>query len=275
MAETIAVALERPPAASPATLRSMILPGEHGGWGLLAEPLLLGWIVAPSIGGAAVAVAAVSGFLCRHPARLALADRLRGARSPRTRIAFAYAAGFGAVAAAAGVAALALARGSLAVLIPIVAPLVAVSLAYDARLRGREAAAELAGALALAAGAPAAALAAGWPLTRALGLWLLLAGRSVGSVLEVRCRLRRQRGVPTSRRPVFVTAGGFGVAAAVGASLGALPAAAALVPAALWARSLWNLRSGAPPLRAQAIGWSEVRLGVMATLAWALCYRLS
>jgi hypothetical protein len=119
------------------------------------------------------------------------------------------------------------------------------------------------------------ALAAGWPLTHAFGLWLLVASRAVGSVLEVRCRLRRVHGKPASASPVFLVQAGFGLAALAAASAGVVPLAAVVVPFGLLGRSLWNLRACAPWIRPQAVGWSEVRVGVMALLVWVLCYRLA
>ena len=39
-------------------LRAVAVPSEHGGWGLTAEPVLLGLIVAPSAAGACLGAAA-------------------------------------------------------------------------------------------------------------------------------------------------------------------------------------------------------------------------
>jgi hypothetical protein len=57
--------------------RAIALPDEHGGWGLTAEPVLLGLLVAPSWAGAALAVAAFLAFLVRTPLKLVLVDRWR------------------------------------------------------------------------------------------------------------------------------------------------------------------------------------------------------
>src|SRR5438067_8458307 len=38
--------------------RAVVIPSEHGGWGLTLEPALLGLLVAPSIAGGALAIAA-------------------------------------------------------------------------------------------------------------------------------------------------------------------------------------------------------------------------
>ncbi|MCB0162365.1 MAG: YwiC-like family protein, partial [Caldilineaceae bacterium] len=58
--------------------RSIALPTEHGGWGFLLEPLLLGRLVAPSAAGLLLLVATVAAFLLRQPLKIVLVDRRRG-----------------------------------------------------------------------------------------------------------------------------------------------------------------------------------------------------
>src|SRR5512136_2263107 len=74
--------LERP--CHPAVpLKAVALPAEHGGWGFLAEPVILGLVLAPSAAGVCLALAALAAFLARHPLRLLLLDRRKGTRYPR------------------------------------------------------------------------------------------------------------------------------------------------------------------------------------------------
>ena len=54
-----------------------MIPSEHGGWGLTLEPALLGLLVAPSIAGGALAIAAFLAFLVRTPLKVLLVDRRR------------------------------------------------------------------------------------------------------------------------------------------------------------------------------------------------------
>ena len=65
----------------------MALPTEHGGWGLTAEPVLLGLLVAPSWAGAAIGAGAVLAFLARTPTKIALGDLRRRRVLSRTRVA--------------------------------------------------------------------------------------------------------------------------------------------------------------------------------------------
>src|SRR6478736_3133505 len=67
--------------------RAVVIPSEHGGWGLTAEPALLGLLVAPSIAGGALAVAAFLAFLLRTPLKVVLVDRRRHRELERDRLA--------------------------------------------------------------------------------------------------------------------------------------------------------------------------------------------
>src|SRR5215212_11211122 len=85
-------------------LRPLALPTEHGGWGFLFEPIVLGLAVAPSWSGVLVAIAFIFGFLTRQPLKLALQDALREKWYPRTRWCWMFAIAY-AVAALTAIAA--------------------------------------------------------------------------------------------------------------------------------------------------------------------------
>jgi hypothetical protein len=150
---------------------------------------VLALIVAPSAAGGAVAIAAVAGFLARHPLRLALSDLLRGKRYPRTaacaRIAIAYST----------VAVLALAgAGHIAgprMLVPLALalPLAAFQFVHDVRGRGHALAPEIAGAAAMGSVAATIAIVAGQSITLASALWCLVLLRSIPAIVFVRAAL--------------------------------------------------------------------------------------
>jgi len=50
--------------------RSVVIPSEHGGWGLTLEPALLGLLVAPTLAGLASAGAALLAFVARTPIKI-------------------------------------------------------------------------------------------------------------------------------------------------------------------------------------------------------------
>src|ERR1017187_7904907 len=54
---------------------SLTLPKEHGSWSLALEPVAFGLLVASSAAGAALALAAVSGFFLRRPMKLFLSRK--------------------------------------------------------------------------------------------------------------------------------------------------------------------------------------------------------
>jgi hypothetical protein len=97
----------------PVPWKAVALPTEHGGWGLLGEPVVLGLVLAPSASGACLGLAALAGFLSRHPLRLVFMDRRRGVRYPRTALAERFFAGYALAALLLLAAAFALASGAL------------------------------------------------------------------------------------------------------------------------------------------------------------------
>lgn len=240
--------------------KRILLPPEHGGWGFLFEPILLGLLVAPSWAGAALALAALAAFFTRQPLKLALSDRRRGKRYPRTAAAERAALACG-TAAAAGLA-VALAAGGARMALPLLMalPLGLIQVVYDARRETREITPELAGSAALAATAPAMALADGWTLAAALGLWLLLLARSIPSILYARTMVRRLHGETVSGAPALAVHA-LGVTA-VGASgvAGIVPLAVLAAPLLLLLRAGLGLSRGTIPAR--RLGWGEIVFGL-------------
>ncbi|HSP33831.1 MAG TPA: YwiC-like family protein, partial [Thermoanaerobaculia bacterium] len=167
-------------------LRPLALPAEHGGWGFLVEPLLLGLLVRPSIAGAFVALAALFAFLTRQPLKYALQDALRGKSYPRTRYCWTIASVY--AVAAAAVLAIAIATGRPILIIPfgLVAPLAITVVLYDANNRSRSAFPEFAGAAAMSSTAAAVAIAGGTRIVPALALSAIIVARSLPSIAYVR-----------------------------------------------------------------------------------------
>ena len=81
------VGSQRDERAHVTTWRAVAIPSEHGGWGLTLEPALLGLLVAPSIAGAAIGLAAFLAFLVRTPLKTVLVDRVRHRELDRDRVA--------------------------------------------------------------------------------------------------------------------------------------------------------------------------------------------
>lgn len=263
------------PGRTAVSLRSVALPVEHGGWGMLGEPLLLGLIVAPSRAGLGVGLAALGVFLARHPLKLALADWRRGSAQyrtgGRTRAAVGFVLLYGATAGLGLALASAGARGWWLPL-AFATPLALIQLAYDARHQGRQLLPELLGAVALAAVVAAEMRAAGLPFDRSLAAWSLLAAKSAGAVLYVRARLRYDRGLASDRvLAVASNAGGLLLGTAL-ASAGFVPWLAAPAFALLLVRAFHGLSRFHRPVRPQVVGIQEVAYAFSFVLILAVGY---
>jgi hypothetical protein len=245
------------------SVKSVALPVEHGGWGLLGEPLLVGLVLAPSLDGAGLGVAAFGAFLARHPLKLLLSDVRRGTRYPRTGLALRVAAVYGGIALA-GLLVAAF-RAPAATWLPLLfaAPLGALQLWYDARLQGRHLLPEVAGGIALGATASALLIAGGWDLGPALAVWALLAAKGTAAVVYVRARLRRDRGQPASRGPALAAHGAALVLSAALAALGVAPRLGILAFLILLGRAVHGLSGRHQVVRPQVVGFTELGYGLL------------
>ena len=175
--------------------RSVAVPSEHGGWGLTLEPVLLGLLIAPSIPGVLLGIVALVAFLVRTPLKLVVIDARRGRWLNRSRLAMRIAIGELVVLATLASIALPAAGWSWLVVIAIAAPLVGVEFWFDVRSRGRRLIPELCGAAGIASVTAVIMLAGGRGAGLAIGAWLVLCARAVGSISFIRvqiARLRRQ-----------------------------------------------------------------------------------
>jgi hypothetical protein len=140
-------------------VKTIALPAEHGGWGLLFEPIVLGLLLAPSIPGFYLALSAVGFFLARHPLTLVVLNRRRS--SPRTALARRFATLYLVIGAASFIAALAFTQHSFVLPLLVVAPFAILQVAHDWTGRRRVLLSELAGVIAVSSLVTAVALAAG------------------------------------------------------------------------------------------------------------------
>jgi hypothetical protein len=243
-------------------LRPLALPTEHGGWGFLFEPIVLGLGVAPSRGGALVALAFVFGFLCRQPLRLALQDAVRGRTYPRTRWCWTFFAAY-ALCAAASLALTVLTSGwTMAIPIAFAAPLGLVQIVYDANNRSRVLLPELGGAVAMSSSAAAIAVAGGLPIVPALALSAVIIARAIPSIVYVRTLLARAHGKAAASWPPLA----LHALAILFVALFAKPLAVVAM-IVLLARAAWQLARPVPP--AKRIGWMEIVFGTI-TVALAI-----
>ena len=250
----------------------MALPVEHGGWSFLAEPLVLGLLVAPSAAGVAIAVATSAGFLIRHPGRMFWKNRRRLDVSPRYGLAGKFAAGYSLVAVAGLAVAWALAGIRPLVPFIIAGPFFLLFAAYDVRHEARLLLPELLAPTAVAVSAPAIALAGGWTWKAALVLWLLLALRSIPTVLYVRARLRLEREKPYDAAASNTAHGAALLAGGGLAGAGLAPWLSVVALGVLLVRAVVGLSRYHRPAAPKVIGFSEVAYGTLFVLLTAAGY---
>lgn len=264
------------PVSSPAVrLRTIAIPPEHGAWGFLLEPLLLGLGVAPSVPGVCLAVGVIGAFLARHPLKMAVLDRMRGRRYARTRLAERVALTYSMIAGLGLVSAITLA--GIHILLPLLLgiPLAGIMFVSYAQNRGRDLLPELAGAAALALAAPSLALAGDKRIGVALALWAVLLARDIPSILYVRARLRLERDKPYALVPVLA-ANILGTAEVLFlAWIHLAPALAAAAMILLLIRALYGLSPYRQRVRTPIIGFQEIGFGLMTVLLTILGYGLN
>ncbi len=249
-------------------LKPIALPAEHGSWGLVLEPVVLGLLVAPSWGGLSLSIGVIAAFLIRRPFKVIQVERRR-TRSRRGPIAWRFALSYGVVAVAGMAGAVALV--GLAPMAPVVAaiPLIVVFLVYDLTQQSRSWQAETAGAAAFAAVAASVAMAGGWQLVESLALSGVIVARAIPSVSYVRARLRLDRDKPRNV-PFVIGAHVFSLLLMLALVL--LELLPVLVMAAflvLLFRAAVGLSGFRRRVRVTTIGFMEVGFGVLTVLSVA------
>ena len=258
-----------------ASWRAVVVPREHGGWGLTLEPVVLGLLVAPSLAGAAIGAAAVLAFVAHTPLRVVLVDHHHHRVLARTTLARRVAIGeFAVILTLLGVAAI-LAAGPFWVPLIAALPLIGVELWFDLRSRSRRLAPELAGTIGIGSVAAAIVLASNGspPLAAALaaGLWVVIGARAVASIPFVRLQLQRAKNQPY-RRSTSDVAQAVALLLVIAAWLpGWLPAAAVIVIGALGIAQIVLART--PPLRAVLVGAQQVVFGLAVVIVTAVAVR--
>lgn len=255
-------------------IKSIALPPEHGSWGFLFEPILLGLLIAPSWAGLGIALGVTGAFLARQPVKIALVDWQRRKRYARTRAAEKFAAVYSLLSLA-GFALAAVLVG-FDPLLPFLLgiPLGIVVILSYARNQGRALFPELAGATALALSATSIALAGGKNWELALVLWAVQTARNIPSILFIRARLRLDKGQPTNLLPARLAnaLAVVGVVLLVIFSVGPILSLAAISILAL--RALRGLSASRQQVRVAVIGMLELFYGVLTVALTALGYAL-
>ncbi|MEP7214037.1 MAG: YwiC-like family protein [Acidobacteriota bacterium] len=243
------------------------LPTEHGGWGLLLEPLIAGLAIAFSLAGCWIALMTIGAFLTRQPLKVLVIDR-RGMRvNERAKVATAFVLAYGAVFVL-GLGG-AILTGGFGPLLPfaIVLPLAAVQIYFDFSRKSRQLLPELGGAIAISVSIAAIMLAAGTSWTTAAAFWAIFVARLIPSILYVRERLLLEKGKAHSRAiPIATHVTALSLVAFL-AYNGLSPILTVLAMVLLLYRSVEGLSAGRTKMKAMKIGVYEVAYGVITLLS--------
>lgn len=250
--------------------RELVWPKEHGSWSLALEPVALGLLAAPSLGGGALAVATVAAFFVRRPLRTGITE----ARAERRQAGRRAAVACGGVAIAGWFGAMAVNGAAwMTWLIPSVVA-GAFFLWFDLQRAGREQQAEIAGAVTFAWLPAVFAALAGWPAERAAALGVIMLARAVPTVLSVRAWLRGRK-TGTHRPAVALAANLVGIAAVAAlARAGLAPWLAVALLVVFAVRSVILLVAPRPDVRASTMGMIEAGLGVVFVLSVGVALHL-
>lgn len=260
------------PASKRLVLKSVALPSEHGGWGFLLEPIVLGMLVAGSFPGLLLAIAALGVFLIHQPLKIALKDRLKNRRPPRTVWAERFVLAYGLMALLPFLVLLWSTDRAFLLPIALAVPFAGVQLYYDARNQSRHPIPEIGGALALAVIAPAMAVLAGWNLLSAMPLWIMLALRVIPSILYVRARLGLEHNKPVLPWPVWLTHITAVIISGALSVLGVTAWVSILAFSILLIRAGIGLSSYRKPRPPKIIGMQELAYGLLTVILIAAGY---
>jgi hypothetical protein len=245
------------------------IPSEHGGWGLTAEPIVLGLLLAFSWPGVAIGAAAMLAFLARTPLKLALVDHRRNRELERTVLARRIGTVEVVAIVVLGAVALLAAGWSWVTPAAIALPLFAMELWYDIRSRGRRLVPELCGAVGMGAVAAAIVIAGDGSARLAAAAWLVLAARSIGAIPFIRTQIgrihRSLAGTRSSDLFQLLAVAVATVAAIVEPDvvIGSMAVAVIVVLHLVWVR-----RSPVPP--AKVLGLRQMALGFALVAATAI-----
>jgi hypothetical protein len=255
-------------------LRPIAIPVEHGGWGLVFEPIVLGLLLAPTLAGLLLSVAATGAFLARHPFKLAVADWRRNRSSRRSVLAGRFAILYLVFSTVALALAVKIGGGDLLLPLLLAAPIVLIQLTYDSLGSSRALIAELAGSVSIGAVATAIAIGGDLPRPAAYGLWAILAARTVPTILYLRARLSLLRHKPASPL-IAIIIHIIAILIVLGlawASVVPFLAVAALV--ILFLRALIGFSRFDKEVTAKQLGLRELCFGAMTVFAVVLGHRM-
>jgi len=256
-------------------LKSIALPAEHGGWGFLLEPIILGLTAAFSTEAIGLSLAMLSVFLIHQPIKIAAKDRLKGHSAERTRWAERFVVVYGGIALVLFILLSSVSSARFLLPLGLALPLMLLQFRYDIQNKSRDLIPEISGALALGAIASSIAILDGLQTIPALALWLMMALRFVPAILYVRARLRLERGKPAAIATANIAHVLAFILSMVFLAGGAFPIVVPIGLGFLTLRSFWGLSSYRKPAsRPAVIGFQELFYGLLFAFVVGIGYAL-
>lgn len=247
--------------------KSVAIPAEHGGWGVLGEVILIGVFLAPSMFGLVWGIAMLSAWFLRQPLRVLLRERKLAGRSKRLRFAAAFGLLYGIILLGTGAAVWIDSPQTVKLTLLVMAAGSFLVLLADARNQQREAIWELAAVATLSAGVTVFLFLGGWSIGAAAAVFSLVLMRHLSAVWFIRHRLRAAYGRPHSPGAVAAVFG-FGLVLFIAVTL--------FLSAAWWmvlvyagmalyvANSFKMLDTSVKP---KVLGWHQLAFGLVFCLA--------
>jgi len=247
-------------------LKTVILPREHGSWGLTFEPLTLALIIAASLPGAVLFLGAAAAFFAHTPARQLLS------RDKKNRYALPFFLLYG------GMAGLLMGIFIFSVGWPLYAPLLLALIIMSGYLLleyvslGRKLYTEIIASVAIGLMALSIVLAGGWLWPRAVAFLILLYLRSIATTLYVHHRLLlEKKQLSKVGRAMLWQVISLLLAMALWLN-GNIPFLALMAVLILGARALGGLSSKRKKATVRKIGMLEFAYGVQFVILSAIGY---
>lgn len=249
---------------------TVVLPAEHGSWGLTLEPIALGLLVAPTIPGAFLGLSLFLAFLCYQPGRTLWRERRRRRKSNRAAVAQRFLITLGLASLVSALIVLVTAGWQPFIPPLILTPLIGIYLFYDLEGQTRSWQGEISGAIVFSSAAAGIALAGGWNYPEALCLMGAITARSVPSIMYIRSRIRLDRGKATKTSGAIAAHIIAFLLICLMVGLNYLPVLSLLPFAVLLLRSIIGLSRFRRPINIKTIGFIEIGLGILTVSCIAL-----
>ncbi|MDP3981094.1 MAG: YwiC-like family protein [Chlamydiota bacterium] len=253
-------------------IKTIALPKEHGGWGLLLEPVIVALVLCPHGSAFLLAVSFICAFLMYYPLKIATEDTLKHQRTPRTMLAYQFSALYGFIALV-GILYVFINSKSL-FWIPLLISLPLFFYQFSAALNKehRNLFPEISGAVALASVAPAILISGERSLIDAFLIWYLFMVRGFFSIVYVRNRLRAARKQAYSGQQVAIVHSLGLVSILILVFIKLIPYPVLAGYGILSAHAYWGMKSHDSLLKPKDIGWQEMLFGVINCIFIILAY---